>query len=285
MNVITKSSHMYARALELKKRGQSIGLVPTMGALHEGHMSLIRQARKENDVVIVSIFVNPLQFGGGEDFSRYPRPFKKDFSLCSRASVDYVFNPAPSDLYPDGFSTYVEVDNLSSVLCGKSRPGHFRGVATVVNKLCNITCPDIMYVGQKDAQQSVIIRRMAVDLNLPVVIRVMPIIREPDGLAMSSRNEYLNGREREDALVLYNSLMLAKNMVKAGTRDVTRIISAMKKFIRVKKNALIDYVAVVEPDTLVPFKKITGQCLIALAVRIGKTRLIDNIVLTVKKKP
>lgn len=282
MNVITKSSHMYARAFELKKRGQSIGLVPTMGALHEGHMSLIRQARKENDIVIVSIFVNPLQFGKGEDFSRYPRPFKKDLSFCSRESVDYVFNPAPSDLYPEGFRTHVEVENLSSVLCGKSRPGHFKGVATVVNKLCNITSPDIMYVGQKDAQQALIIRRMVKDLNLPVVIRVMPIIREPDGLAMSSRNAYLNGREREDALVLYSSLMLAKNMVKAGTRDVTRIISAIKKFIHVKKNALIDYVAVVDPETLTPFKKITGQCLIALAVRIGKTRLIDNIILTVK---
>lgn len=264
---------------KIKLEKKSIGFVPTMGALHAGHLSLILQARKENDFVVVSIFVNPSQFGPGEDYRQYPRPIKKDVAFLRRAGVDFIFNPQVKDMYPENFTTYVSVEGLSSVLCGRIRPGHFRGVTTVVAKLFNIIGPDTAYFGQKDAQQAIIIKRMAEDLNMPVKIKVMPIVRERDGLAVSSRNIYLDKQERKDALVLSRALNLAKDLIKGGLKDSDKIVREMKKLIRQKKIAKIDYAAVVDLKSLKPLKKISDHCLIALAVWIGKTRLIDNICL------
>ncbi len=264
---------------KVKKQGKFIGFVPTMGALHEGHLSLIRQARKDTDIVVVSIFVNPTQFGPKEDLNKYPRPLSKDLALCRKEKVNFVFCPKPQDMYSRDFSTFVNVGGLSEVLCGKSRPGHFRGVATVVTKLFNIVQPDIVYFGEKDAQQAIIIQRMVRDLNIPVKVRVMPTIREKDGLALSSRNAYLTKDERKDALVLSQALNLAKLLIKNGSRDSGRIISRMWHLIKKKKSAKIDYIEIVDPQNLKPLKKISGNCLIALAVWIGKTRLIDNILI------
>ena len=258
-------------------RNKNIGFVPTMGALHEGHLSLIRQARKDNDIIAVSIFVNPKQFGQREDLKKYPRPFKKDLALCRREKVDFVFLPKKEDIYPQGFSTYVDVEGSSDCLCGKSRPGHFRGVTTVVTKLLNIAQPDILYLGQKDAQQAAIIRRMVLDLNIPVKIKVMPTVREKDGLALSSRNMYLSKNEKKDALVLSQALNLAKILIANGAQDTQRIITRMRGLIRKRKSAKIDYIEIVDSGSLKPVKKITGNCLVALAVYIGKTRLIDNL--------
>jgi len=265
---------------ELNKcRDKSIGFVPTMGALHKGHLSLVRQARKDNDFVVVSIFVNPAQFGPGEDFKKYPRPLKKDLALCRKEGVDYVFYPVPKDLYSRGHRTYVNVEGLSEVLCGKSRPGHFRGVVTIVAKLLNLIHPGKLYLGQKDAQQAVIIKRMVEDLNIPVTVRVMPIIREKDGLAMSSRNVYLNSRERKEAVVLSQALKLAGLLINNGARDTKRIMRRMRELIVRKKSARIDYIEIVDVVNLNPVKRIVNGCLIALAVRIGKTRLIDNLII------
>ncbi|MDD3987693.1 MAG: pantoate--beta-alanine ligase [Candidatus Omnitrophica bacterium] len=258
-------------------KGQSIGFVPTMGALHEGHLSLIRKARKDNDIVVVSIFVNPKQFGPKEDLKKYPRPIKRDLALCRKAGVDFVFCPEFKQMYPDGFSTFVTVKGLSEVLCGKSRPGHFNGVATIVAKLLNIVQPGTLYLGQKDAQQAAILKRMIEDLHIPVKVQVMPIARSKDGLALSSRNAYLSDRERKDALVLSQSLKLAGFFIKNGASDTKRIIFKMRQVIEKKQSAKIDYIEVVDPATLKPLKKVAGSFLIALAVWIGKTRLIDNL--------
>ena len=263
---------------KLRCSGKSIGFVPTMGALHAGHASLIYKARQDNDIVIVSIFVNPMQFGPHEDLKRYPRPFLRDAALCRKLNVDYIFCPEVQHVYPSGFATAVEVRRLQDVLCGSIRPGHFRGVATVVAKLFNACMPDRAYFGRKDAQQAVIIRRMVADLNIPVEVKVMPIVREPDGLAMSSRNVYLNPQERKDAVVLFKALQQAKNMISQGKRNAHAVKKAMHALILSKKTASIDYIAIVDADTLTPLDKIKGKCLIALAVRIGRTRLIDNIV-------
>jgi pantoate--beta-alanine ligase len=252
-----------------------------MGALHAGHLSLIRQARKDNNTVVVSIFVNPAQFGPGEDLKSYPRPLSKDLAFCRKERVDFVFLPRAKDMYGEGFSTYVNVGGLSEALCGKSRPGHFRGVATIVAKLLNIVQPDVIYLGQKDAQQAIIIRRMVKDLNIPVKVRVMPTVRQEDGLALSSRNTYLNKKERMEALVLFRALSLALVLINSGARDAARVMSRMKQLIGKKKNARIDYLAIIDAENLKPVKKISGECLIALAVRIGKTRLIDNIMVRV----
>ncbi|MFA5287598.1 MAG: pantoate--beta-alanine ligase [Candidatus Omnitrophota bacterium] len=260
-----------------RREGESIGFVPTMGALHEGHLSLIRAARKENNIVVVSIFVNPVQFGPKEDLDRYPRPLSKDLALCRRERVDFVFCPKPSYIYPRDFSTYIEVKDLSEKLCGKSRPSHFRGVATIVAKLFNIIGPDNLYLGAKDAQQAVVIKRMATDLNMPVKIKVMPTVREVDGLALSSRNLYLNSNERQDALILSQALNLAKLLIKNGARDTKRIIGRMRRIIKNKKSAKIDYIKIVDSDNLKPLDKILSNCLIVLAVYIGKIRLIDNV--------
>ncbi len=262
-----------------KLKGKTVGFVPTMGALHNGHLSLIRQARRENDIVAVSIFVNPAQFGPKEDFKRYPRPARKDIFLCRKQGVDFIFYPSASAMYPEGFNTYVSVEGLSSVLCGKSRPGHFRGVATVVAKLFNIVNPDIAYFGQKDAQQAIIIKKMVRDLNIPVGIRIMPTVREKDGLALSSRNIYLNKEEIKDALVLSKALNLAKDLIKSGVTDTERIIRLMRQLILKRKTVKIGYISIVDSKDLGPIKKIADNCLIALAIWIGKTRLIDNAVI------
>ncbi|MBL7068949.1 MAG: pantoate--beta-alanine ligase [Candidatus Omnitrophica bacterium] len=261
-----------------KEKGRSVGFVPTMGYLHEGHLSLIREARKRNDLVVVSIFVNPAQFGPKEDYKRYPRDLKRDERLARASGADIIFYPSVRGIYPDGYQTYVEVTDITERLCGKSRPGHFKGVATIVTKLFNIVQPDIAYFGQKDAQQAIVIKRMAGDLNMDLKIRVMPIVREPDGLAMSSRNRYLSDRERSDAPVLYDSLNLARRLIKSGCRDTNRIKNDMKRLIKSKKGARIDYISISDLRNLRELKRIKKEALIALAVRIGKRRLIDNMI-------
>jgi len=266
---------------DLRRKGKTIGFVPTMGALHRGHISLISQAVKENDNVVVSIFVNPIQFGPKEDFKRYPRNFSKDAAICSMHKVDYIFYPDYCQMYPEGFKTYVTVNELSDILCGAFRPGHFRGVTTVVAKLFNIVQPDVAYFGQKDAQQAIIIKRMVCDLNIPVKIKVMPIVREKDGLALSSRNQYLNARQRRDAVVLYRALNKARDLVKSGCVDARRIINEMKKEINKINPKKIDYISVVDPYNLKQIAQIKDKALIALAVWLGKTRLIDNIIVRI----
>lgn len=279
MKIIRSINLMQKAACAVRKSGKTIGFVPTMGALHEGHMSLIRRARKENDCVVVSIFVNPAQFGPKEDFKKYPRPFAADVAKCRQEKVDIIFCPGAHEMYPSGYKTYVEVADLGNYLCGVSRPGHFKGVATVVAKLLNIVRPDAAYFGQKDAQQVAVIQRMVADLNFPLRIKVMPTVREHDGLAMSSRNAYLNREERQQAVALSRALRLARSMVSSGTRDSRTIIAAMSSLIKSQKKAQIDYVAIVDASCLEPVKRIARKALVALAVRFGKTRLIDNSIL------
>ncbi|PIV39842.1 MAG: pantoate--beta-alanine ligase [Candidatus Omnitrophica bacterium CG02_land_8_20_14_3_00__42_8] len=279
MKVYRDPSSLIKKVREIKKQGYKIGLVPTMGFLHEGHMSLVRKARKDTDCVIVSIFVNPAQFGPGEDFKKYPRALKKDLVLCEKEGVDIIFAPESKKMYPRGYSTYVNVEKITDTLCGASRPGHFRGVSTVVAKFFNIITPDIAYFGRKDAQQAIVIKRMAEDLNMGVEIKVMPIVREKDGLAMSSRNVYLNRRERSEAQCIYKSLKSAKKLFNSGERDSKKIINKIKRVINSQPDTKIDYAAIVGTKDLRDIKKISGEALIAVAVKIGKTRLIDNIVL------
>ena len=262
---------------QIRSKRKTIGFVPTMGALHLGHLSLIKQAAEDNDIVVVSIFVNPAQFGPKEDLRKYPHPLKEDFRLCREAGVALVFLPDTEIIYPQGFSTFVDVGGLSSLLCGVSRPGHFRGVATIVAKLLNIVGPDALYLGQKDAQQAVIIARMIKDLNFPVKVKIMPTLRENDGLAASSRNAYLNKEQRIQAQVLFKALSLAGSLIDNGQRDCARIIGRMRQLIDKKKQAKIDYIAIVDLENLKPLKRVSGRYLIALAVKIGKTRLIDNL--------
>jgi len=262
----------------LRRKGKSIGFVPTMGALHEGHLSLIRAAKKENEIVCVSIFVNPTQFGPSEDFNKYPRPVSRDRALCAGEGVDILFMPSPAQMYGKGARTFVEVGGLGGVLCGASRKGHFRGVATVVAKLFNIVQPDRAYFGRKDFQQTVIVRRMARELNFPVRVVVMPTVREAGGLALSSRNRYLSAQERLRALSLSRSLRLAKQRAAAGVKDSARIIREMKASIG--RDARIEYIAIVHPDTLEPVTRINGTAAVVLAARVGSTRLIDNIIIS-----
>jgi pantoate--beta-alanine ligase len=261
-----------------RRRDLSIGLVPTMGALHEGHASLMRAARSETGFVVVSIFVNPTQFGPKEDFTRYPRPLEHDLAVCAREGMDLVFTPEVRTLYPPGFCTYVEVHGLQDGLCGASRPGHFRGVATVVLKLFNIVAPDLAYFGQKDAQQAGIIQQMVHDLDVPVQIRVCPIVREPDGLALSSRNQYLEPDLRQHARVLYQALNEARARIGAGERDAATIRRVLEERIKAAPGAVLDYAAVVDATTLQPLERLKGNVLLALAVKFGATRLIDNLV-------
>ncbi|SKA77663.1 pantothenate synthetase [Caloramator quimbayensis] len=277
MKIIRSVTEMKSVINDIKNIKKSIGFVPTMGYLHDGHKSLIERARLENDVVVVSIFVNPTQFGPAEDFERYPRDEVRDKKVCLDAGCDIIFMPESSDMYKDNYSTYVEVLNLTEGLCGASRPGHFRGVATVVTKLFNIVKPDRAYFGEKDAQQLAVIKRMVEDLNMDVEVVGCPIIRERDGLALSSRNTYLSEDERVQALNLYKSLNLAKNMIDKGERDVKIIRDEMIKLINTAKDAKIDYVEFVNAKNLKPIDRIKGEVLIALAVKIGKTRLIDNM--------
>lgn len=283
MKVITSGRQLSRVIAARRKRGERIGFVPTMGALHEGHLSLIRRARKESGCVVVSIFVNPLQFGPAEDYSRYPRARKTDHALCRRAGVDLVFSPSVKEVYPAGFRSAVVVWGLGEVLCGRTRPGHFRGVATVVAKLFHIVDPDTAYFGQKDAQQAALIRRLVRDLDFPVRITVCPTVREPDGLAMSSRNAYLSALERRQAPILYRSLQKARALIlREGQRDAGVIKRAVRASISRASEARIDYVAVVSKQDLTPLNKIKGECLIAVAVWFGKTRLIDNTIVKVK---
>jgi pantoate--beta-alanine ligase len=267
---------------ELRKvrgAGRKIGLVPTMGALHEGHLSLVRAAKAECDYAVVSIFVNPSQFGPNEDLANYPRTLDADLALLGGCGADLVFAPGNDEVYPAGHATWVEVGSVAKPLEGTFRPGHFRGVATVVLKLLNMVQPDAAYFGQKDYQQALVIRRMAVDLNVPATIRVCPIVRESDGLAMSSRNRYLSPAARQRALVLWKSLQLAGNLVEQGERQASAIAARMRQLIETADDARIDYVALVDPDTLQPVETIAGRTLAALAVKIENTRLIDNCLL------
>ncbi len=257
----------------------SVGLVPTMGYLHAGHMALVDRARRENDVVVVTLFVNPTQFGPEEDLARYPRDVKRDLGLLRKAGVDFVFVPDASEMYPDGFSSHVTVEGLSDKLEGAFRPSHFKGVATVVAKLFNIIPADRAYFGQKDAQQAVVIRRMARDLNFRHHIVVVPTVREPDGLALSSRNVYLNAEERQSALVLSRSLFLAREMYEKGERNAREIRSAMRAMLEAEPGVKTDYVTVCDPQSLEELDRIEDPAMVALAARVGKTRLIDNLVL------
>ena len=278
MKIIRSIKEMSNFSQMMHIKGKTIGFVPTMGALHEGHLTLIHQVHKENDIVVVSIFVNPIQFGPKEDYRRYPRNLKLDAQLCEKAGADVIFCPEAQQMYPGSYKTYVNVSDLSDCLCGEFRPGHFKGVATVVTKLFNIVNPDIAYFGQKDAQQAIIVKKTVGDLNIPVQIKVMPTIREKDGLAMSSRNAYLNKEERQDATVLYQALILAKNLIREGNINASDIIRKMRRLINKKKRAQIQYISIVDLKDLKPVDKIRDKVLVALSVWIGKTRLIDNIV-------
>ncbi|ABR31454.1 pantoate--beta-alanine ligase [Thermosipho melanesiensis] len=277
MEVIKSIDKMKQISFENILKGKKIGFVPTMGYLHEGHLSLVRAAREENDILVVSIFVNPTQFGPNEDFESYPRDLKRDLSLLEKENVDYVFVPEVSDMYPNDYSTFVEEVVLSKFLCGASRPGHFRGVCTVVTKFFNIVKPTRAYFGQKDAQQFRVLRRMVRDLNLDVELREMPIVRELDGLAMSSRNTYLNDVERNEATRLYKSLLKAKELIEKGEKDVLKIKDEMKKILD-HPLLKIDYIEFVDEETLRPVEKIEGKVIVAIAVFVGKARLIDNII-------
>lgn len=259
------------------RKGRTIGLVPTMGYFHDGHSILIGAARKLCDRLVVSIFVNPLQFGRGDDFASYPRDMKNDLSIARQHRVNVVFAPSSNELYPVGYSTFVGEERLSKKLCGQFRPGHFRGVATIVAKLFNSVRPHTAVFGQKDAQQVAIIRKMVEDLNYPVHIVVIPTIREKSGLACSSRNKYLTAREKKEAAVLYASLQKAEELVKSGVRDARRIIDAVKAGIAHAPLVTIEYVEAVNPETLDQVKGIDTRTLIAVAARVGKARLIDNI--------
>jgi pantoate--beta-alanine ligase len=265
---------------QARARRKSIGLVPTMGALHEGHMSLIHQARQESGFVVVSIFVNPTQFGPTEDFERYPRPMESDLAKCAAAGVDLVFAPSAAIMYPTGYRTYVEVTGLQEVLCGASRPGHFRGVATVVLKLFNLVQPDRAWFGQKDGQQVRIIQQMVRDLDVPVEIRVGPTVREADGLALSSRNQYLDANQRRHATVLYRALEEARARMAAGQRDAEVVRRLLAERIAATPGAVLDYAAVVDAETLTPLARLDRPALLAVAVKFGSTRLIDNCLIT-----
>ena len=280
MQNIHEPSAIGRRCESLRREGKTIGLVPTMGAFHEGHLSLMRRARAENDVVIVSIFVNPIQFARGEDFDSYPRDLQGDLAQAERAGVDLVFTPSAEAIYPDGFQTYVDVTEITDGLCGASRPGHFRGVTTIVTKLFNLIRAHRAYFGQKDYQQSAVVRRLVDDLNLDVEIVLSPTVREADGLAMSSRNVRLTPEERQAACVLYASLRLTEERVEAGERNTKTLLDEMRTMIETEPLARIDYVVLCNPETLKPLDRIEGPMLAALAVRFGETRLIDNLLIT-----
>ena len=262
-----------------KKDGKRVGVVPTMGYLHDGHIALIREARRENDIVVLTIFVNPAQFGPNEDFERYPRDIARDREIAEEENVDYIFNPSVDDIYPEGYSTYIDVEGVSELLEGEWRPGHFRGVATVVMKLFQITLPDTAYFGQKDAQQLMVIKKMVSDLHMSVSIKHVPTVRESNGLAMSSRNAYLSPGERKDAAILFKSLQDARDRIEQGERSRQVLVEKIKNTINTIDNVSIDYAELVDPATFRSVEQLENgrEYCIALAVRIGKTRLIDNI--------
>ncbi|HXM22798.1 MAG TPA: pantoate--beta-alanine ligase [Terriglobales bacterium] len=279
MKICKTIDDMRAASRSARRAGKRLGFVPTMGALHEGHLSLVRAAKAKCNVVAVSIFVNPLQFGPSEDLGKYPRTFGRDAELLEKEAVDILFVPASEEMYPGGAVTYVTVEGLSEKLCGKSRPGHFRGVTTVVAKLFHIVEPDMAFFGQKDAAQTTIIHRMVRDLNLPVEIVVCPIVRERDGLAMSSRNAYLSSQERKSALVLHLSLTEVRNRFDQGERNAANLIEAGKQVLAPEPAVRLDYFEIVDPATLDPTQELTGSALVAIAAFVGNTRLIDNMLL------
>jgi pantoate--beta-alanine ligase len=279
MKICKTIDDMRSASREARCERKRLGFVPTMGALHEGHLLLMRAAKAKCDVVAVSIFVNPLQFGPGEDLAKYPRTFERDTSLLEKESIDILFAPTPEEMYPAGAITYVTVEGLSDKLCGRSRPGHFRGVTTVVAKLFNIVEPDLAFFGQKDAAQATIIRRMVRDLNLPVEIAVYPIVREPDGLAMSSRNAYLSPQERKSALILHRALSEVKSRFDQGERNAANLIKTGKQLIAQEPAVRLDYFEIVDPATLDPIGELTKSVLVAVAAFVRNTRLIDNILL------
>ena len=279
MQIATTINEVRTQVKAWKKEGCSVGFVPTMGYLHEGHGSLISRARKENDRVVVSIFVNPMQFGPGEDLESYPRDLDKDSAYCESLGADLIFHPEPEEMYTDGFCSYVDMSVLTEELCGLSRPVHFRGVCTVVNKLFNIVQPDRAYFGQKDAQQLAIIRRMVQDLNMDLEIIGCSIVREEDGLAKSSRNTYLSAEERQAALVLSKAVKLGQELVAGGETDAKNIVSEMSALIAKEPLARIDYVKAVDGLTMQQIDTVKAPMLVALAVYIGKTRLIDNFMI------
>jgi pantoate--beta-alanine ligase len=267
----------------VRSTGKRIGFVPTMGALHIGHISLIEAAVKDCDFVVVSIFVNPTQFGPGEDFEKYPRPLEADLKICRQAGVDVVFAPEPGEMYPAENITWVTVDKLTEPLCGKSRPGHFRGVTTVCAKLFNIVAPDVAYFGQKDAQQAIVIKRMVADLNMPLEIVICPTVREPNGLAVSSRNQYLSEQQRRDATNIYKSLQACQKLIDAGATDSHKIIDGMQKILQQIPSGQIEYISIVDAETLEDIDKIAGKVLAAVAIKVGPARLIDNILVDAVK--
>lgn len=280
MKIIKNIEEIRNTIKELRASGKSIGMVPTMGCLHEGHKSLIDKAVANNDIVVVSIFVNPTQFGPDEDYDKYPRDLKADASLCESAGVDYVFAPEAEQMYPDGYSTFVvPSEKMTDIMCGKSRPGHFRGVCTVLTKLFTIVGPTRAYFGEKDIQQLAIVKRMVKDFNLPLEIIGCPIVREEDGLAKSSRNMYLSPKEREAATILRKSLLSAKDMVKCGEKSPEKIYNKVIEVIKSEELARVDYVELVDFDTFDRIDTLAETNLIAIAVYIGNTRLIDNIVI------
>jgi len=280
MQVITSIFDMQSLAMNFESKGRLIGLVPTMGALHAGHVSLIEAARKQCDTVVVSIFVNPTQFGPNEDFNRYPRTFETDLQACEKAGADVIFAPTTEELYPKGYSTFVVEEFISKPLCGQSRPGHFRGVTTIVAKLFNIVRPDVAFFGQKDAQQVAVIKKMVNDLHFCVDVVVVPTVREPDGLAMSSRNRHLSSIQRQDALAISEALFNARKMVEAGTRSTDRVIAEATHLLGSRRRVRIIYAAIVDRCTMEPVREILpGKCLLAIAAWVDEVRLIDNILL------
>jgi pantothenate synthetase (EC 6.3.2.1) len=279
MEVITKICEMRTRVLSVKDRKRSIGFVPTMGALHNGHLSLMRRAMEENDELVVSIYLNPTQFDKNDDFENYPRQLGKDIEIIRKENADVVFTPCTGEMYPDGFCIRVTQDKLTDALCGRVRPGHFNGVTTIVTKLFNIIEPDRAYFGQKDYQQCAVIKRLVADMNMDIDIQVCPTVREEDGLALSSRNKRLNLEERQDALCIYGSLLKAGAMFASDIRDTKEIIEEMTSIIKKTKHTKIDYISIVNAHTLEDLSSINGKALAAVAVWIGNTRLIDNTIL------
>ncbi len=277
MKTITTISDMQSLADSFRREGKKIGFVPTMGFLHEGHLSLMRKARQECDVMVVSIFVNPTQFGPNEDLDRYPRDAEGDRKKCESSGADILFMPEAKEMYPEKPSVYVTVEGLSDILEGAVRPGHFRGVATVVAKLFNIVQPHTAYFGQKDFQQCAVIRRMVKGLNLAVAVTVLPTVREADGLAMSSRNSYLSSDERRAATILYRSLSAGRDLFKGGARDVDKLRNKMQAVLLEEHGIMIDYVAIADPETLEPLSQAADGMVFLVAVRLGRTRLIDNL--------
>lgn len=274
--VIHDTAEMQQHCLDLRRAGKRISFVPTMGFLHEGHLSLLHAGRKRGDVLVLSIFVNPTQFGPNEDLDSYPRDLTRDLELAAAAGTDLVYAPLPQDVYPDGYATYVNVEGLTETLCGASRPNHFRGVTTVVNKLFNIVQPDVALFGEKDFQQLAVIRRMTGDLNMPVEIIGLPIVREADGLAMSSRNVYLTDNQRQQALTLSAAIAKARQMVAAGEKSCVKILAMIQELIEQQSEARIDYLQICHQSTLIDQQEVDADSVLLLAVFVGKTRLIDN---------